>query len=94
MPAARIAELVTELRAELGRRTEGLQASVGVGSSKFIAKLASEAAKPNGQLVVPAGTELEMISPLPVRSVPGVGPATLERLTRLQEAKPESIFLV
>ncbi len=80
---ARIAELVTELRAELGRRTEGLQASVGVGSSKFIAKLASEAAKPNGQLVVPAGTELEMISPLPVRSVPGVGPATLERLTRL-----------
>ncbi len=80
---ARIAELVTELRAELGRRTEGLEASVGVGSSKFIAKLASEAAKPNGQLVVPAGTELEMISPLPVRSVPGVGPATLERLTRL-----------
>lgn len=80
---ARIAGLVTELRAELGRRTEGLEASVGVGSSKFIAKLASEAAKPNGQLVVPAGTELEMISPLPVRSVPGVGPATLERLTRL-----------
>ena len=57
--------------------------SVGIGSSKFIAKLASEAAKPNGQLVVPAGTELEMISPLPVRAVPGVGPATLERLTRL-----------
>lgn len=78
-----LAELVRQLRDELGRRTEGLTASVGVGSSKFIAKLASEAAKPNGQLVVAAGDELEMISPLPVRAVPGVGPATMDRLARL-----------
>lgn len=80
---AGLVDLVTGLRAEVGRRTEGLRASVGVGSSKFIAKLASETAKPDGQLVVPAGAELEMISPLPVRVVPGVGPATVERLSRL-----------
>ncbi|MGB3955163.1 MAG: DNA polymerase IV [Brooklawnia sp.] len=80
---AGLVDLVTGLRAEVGRRTEGLRASVGVGSSKFIAKLASETAKPDGQLVVPAGAELEMISPLPVRVVPGVGPATMDRLTRL-----------
>ena len=76
-------ELVSALRAELTRRTEGLSASVGVGSSKLIAKLASEAAKPNGRLVVASGRELEMITPLPVRAVPGVGPATMERLSRL-----------
>lgn len=81
--AAALEAMVGELRAELVRRSEGLTASVGVGSSKFIAKLASEAAKPNGQLLVPSGTELEMVSRLPVRAVPGVGPATMERLSRL-----------
>ena len=75
--------LVGDLRAELTRRTEGLSASVGVGSSKFIAKLASEAAKPDGWLVVAPGRELEMITPMSVRAVPGVGPATMERLARL-----------
>lgn len=78
-----LSDRVSQLRAELGRRTEGLRASVGVGSSKFIAKLASESAKPNGQLVVPSGAELELIEPLPVRAVPGVGPATMERLAKL-----------
>lgn len=78
-----IEAMVTQLRAELVRRTEGLTASVGVGTSKFIAKLASEAAKPNGQLVVLPGAELAMITPLPTRAVPGIGPATTERLERL-----------
>ncbi|MFB9620419.1 DNA polymerase IV [Brooklawnia cerclae] len=75
--------LVDELRAELTRRTEGLHASVGVGSSKFMAKVASEAAKPDGRLIVLAGQELDVVSPLPVRAVPGVGPATMERLAKL-----------
>lgn len=79
----RVAGVADDLRAELARRTEGLRASVGVGSSKFMAKVASEAAKPNGRLVVPTGDELGVVSPLPVRAVPGVGPATMERLSRL-----------
>jgi len=78
-----LGELVTKVRRELTARTEGLNASVGVGSSKLIAKMASENAKPNGQLVVPAGGELALISPLPVRAVPGIGPATVERLSLL-----------
>lgn len=81
--AVRLEELVSEIRSELTRRTEGLHASVGVGSSKFMAKLASEAAKPDGQLVVPSGGELEIITPLSVRAVPGVGPATMDRLAKL-----------
>lgn len=71
------------LRAELFERTEGLTASVGIGSSKFIAKVASEMAKPDGLVVVPPGSEVEVISPLPARAVPGVGPVTMEKLDRL-----------
>jgi len=80
---AGLEDLAGRVRREVIARTEGLHASVGVGSSKLIAKIASEAAKPNGQLVVPAGGELALISPLPVRAVPGIGPATVERLSLL-----------
>ena len=72
-----------KLRADLFERTEGLTASVGIGSSKFIAKVASEMAKPDGLVVVPPGREVEVISPLPARAVPGVGPVTMEKLDRL-----------
>ncbi|SHJ15976.1 DNA polymerase-4 [Tessaracoccus bendigoensis DSM 12906] len=75
-----LAGRVAWLRAELTRRTEGLTASVGVGSSKFLAKLASEAAKPDGARILAPGDELGFIAPLPVRAIPGVGPATEQRL--------------
>ena len=80
---ASLDELVRRLRTEVTRRTDGLTASVGVGSSKFIAKIASESAKPDGFRIVTPGTELELISPLRVGSVPGIGPATRQRLTKL-----------
>ncbi len=71
---------IEELRAEVTRRTAGLTASVGVGSSMFLAKLASEAAKPDGYRIIRPGEELDFIAPLPVRAVPGVGPVTEQRL--------------
>lgn len=74
---------VAGLRQELTRRTAGLTASVGVGSSKFLAKLASEAAKPNGVRIITSGEEIEFISPLPVRAIPGVGPVTEGKLLAL-----------
>jgi DNA polymerase IV len=78
-----LAALAARLRAELRERTEGLSASVGIASSKFMAKVASELAKPDGVKVVAPGTEVELLAPLPVRTIPGVGPATHEKLIRL-----------
>lgn len=75
--------LVHRLRAELTRQTEGLTASVGLGTSKFMAKVASEMAKPNGVKMVEAGTEVETIAPMPVRAIPGVGPVAEQRLAAL-----------
>ncbi|MGC3994078.1 MAG: DNA polymerase IV [Propionicimonas sp.] len=75
--------LAQDLRARLAEATGGLTASVGLGSSKFIAKVASELAKPNGVRLVAPGTEVETIAVLPARAIPGVGPATMDRLSRL-----------
>ncbi len=76
-------ETAEGLRQRLTSQTGGLTASVGLASSKFVAKLASELAKPNGVHLVAPGTEVALIAPLPVRAIPGVGPVTYERLLRL-----------
>ncbi|MDR2929691.1 MAG: DNA polymerase IV [Propionibacteriaceae bacterium] len=75
--------LAARLRRDVERVTGGLTASVGIATSKFVAKLASEEAKPDGAVVVVAGTEADRIAFLNVRAIPGVGPATAERLARL-----------
>jgi DNA polymerase IV len=61
----------------------GLDASVGVAGTKFLAKIASESAKPDGLLVVPPGGELDFLHPLPVERLWGVGPATYRKLANL-----------
>lgn len=75
--------LAADLRARVVEATGGLTASVGLGSSKFVAKLASELAKPDGIRLISPGTERDVIADLPARAIPGVGPATMERLSRL-----------
>lgn len=80
--AAQVREVAEGLRARIAQRT-GLTASVGAGTSKLIAKVASDAEKPDGCVVVPVGGELAWLDPLPVRALWGVGPATAERLRRI-----------
>jgi DNA polymerase-4 len=62
---------------------EGITCSVGIASSKFIAKLASGRCKPNGILEIPDDRILGFLHPLPVSAMWGVGPRTQEELERL-----------
>lgn len=65
------------------REMLGLPASVGVASVKFIAKLASEAAKPDGIRHIPLAEQRDFLAALPVTAMWGVGPATFAALSRL-----------
>lgn len=61
----------------------GITCSVGVSSTKFVAKLASGFSKPDGMLVVPKSDILEFLHPLPVSALWGVGKKTAERMTAI-----------
>lgn len=58
----------------------GLPITVGIARTKFLAKVASQVAKPDGLLLVPPGRELQFLHPLPVRRLWGVGAKTEEKL--------------
>jgi DNA polymerase IV len=72
-------QIAARLRVAVRERV-GLPVTVGVARTKFLAKVASGVAKPDGLLVVPPEHELEFLHPLPVECVWGVGPATAKRL--------------
>jgi DNA polymerase-4 len=72
-------QIAERLRADVRERV-GLPITVGVASTKFLAKVASAVAKPDGLLVVPHGGELAFLHPLPVERLWGVGPATSRKL--------------
>lgn len=65
------------------REEVGLPISIGIASTKFLSKIASARAKPDGLVVVAAGRELEFLHPLPVEALWGVGRVTSARLHRL-----------
>ncbi|MFD8620580.1 MULTISPECIES: DNA polymerase IV [unclassified Streptomyces] len=64
------------------REVTGLSGSVGLAGSKMLAKIASEQAKPDGLALIVPGTERELLAPMSVRTLPGVGPATGDHLRR------------
>ncbi len=72
-------EIAVRLRAEVRDRV-GLPITVGVARTKFLAKVASGVAKPDGLLVVPPEGELAFLHPLPVERLWGVGPVTADKL--------------
>jgi DNA polymerase-4 len=70
----------TTLKERIAEATGGVTGSVGIGTSKLMAKIGSDLDKPNGLVVVRPGEELDVLHPLPVTRLGGVGPATAERL--------------
>ena len=73
------ADIALRLRREVRERV-GLPITVGVARTKFLAKVASGVAKPDGLLVVPPDGELGFLHPLPVERLWGVGPVTSAKL--------------
>ena len=80
--SGRPTEIATRLRAEVRERV-GLPITVGIARTKFLAKVASGVAKPNGLLVVPPEGELAFLHPLPVERLWGVGHVTAAKLHQL-----------
>ncbi len=88
--AARLLGRPAEIAATIRRRVldeERLTCSVGVAPTKFMAKLASTRAKPDGLVVVPADRVLDYLHPLPVEALWGVGERSAETLRRLGLAR-------
>ncbi len=80
MPLA--SEIAREIRARILERT-GLTASAGISYNKFLAKLASDHRKPNGQTVIPPEKGPAFVETLPVAKFHGIGPKTAEKMNRL-----------
>jgi DNA polymerase-4 len=75
---------------DMGRRLKqaihdetGLRCTVALATSKTVAKIAADAAKPDGLVVVPPGTEAAYLAARPLRALPGIGPKTGARLHEL-----------
>jgi len=92
-------EIAAQLRHDVRDRV-GLPITVGVARTKFLAKVASAVAKPDGLLVVPPDDELAFLHPLPVERLWGVGPVTARKLrdrgittVRQVAMLPESILV-
>jgi len=72
-------DIASRLRARIADEV-GLNITVGVARTKFLAKVASGVAKPDGLLVVDPALEVEFLHPLPVERLWGVGKVTAEKL--------------
>ncbi|UWM74999.1 DNA polymerase IV [Rhizobium sp. WSM4643] len=75
-------EIAQEIRAKIKAAT-GLNASAGISYNKFLAKMASDLNKPNGQAVITPKNGPAFVEGLPVKKFHGVGPATAEKMHRL-----------
>ncbi|HTI61479.1 DNA polymerase IV [Mucilaginibacter sp.] len=71
-------QLAAQVRQRIIKETK-LPISFGLGSGRTIAKMATNRAKPNGQLFVPHGSEMAFLAPLPISAMPGLGESTCKK---------------
>jgi DNA polymerase-4 len=64
-------------------RTTGLTCTIAVATGKTVAKIAADAHKPDGLAVIAPGSEASFLAPLPIRSLPGIGPKSAEVIERI-----------
>lgn len=91
--------LAREIRDRVPAETR-MPASVGLATSKLLAKVASDHQKPRGCIIVPPGQEAAFLAPLPVRAIWGIGPRTAEKLAalhittcgQLAQADPQQMY--
>ncbi|RYF81562.1 MAG: DNA polymerase IV, partial [Chitinophagaceae bacterium] len=72
-------QIASNLRQKIMKDT-GLPISFGMASSKTVAKMATNAAKPNGQLLIPHGDEMKFLAPMSIRKIPMLGEKTCQKL--------------
>ncbi|MCI1437250.1 MAG: DNA polymerase IV [Acetobacter indonesiensis] len=82
LPRPSATAIAQEIRAAIKEET-GLTASAGISYNKFLAKLASDYRKPDGQFVIPPGAGEAFVAELPVGTFHGIGPATAARMNAL-----------
>ncbi|MEJ7629575.1 MAG: DNA polymerase IV [Nocardioidaceae bacterium] len=78
-----LVDIARQVKATVQDATGGLTASVGIATSKLVAKIASELEKPDGSVVIPPGSERDLLRPMQVTVIPGIGPATAARLRQV-----------
>ena len=79
----RAREIAAEIKKEIKTR-ERLTASVGIGPNKLIAKIASDAQKPDGLMVVREEDAEKFLEPMSIRTIPGIGPKSEQRFAALE----------
>jgi DNA polymerase IV len=79
-----------ELRRKVTKET-GLPISNGMAANKLVSKVATDEAKPNGQLVIPFGNEKRFLAPLPIEKLPMAGPKTTELLRQMGVVKIKTL---
>jgi len=72
-------QLATQVRQRIIKETK-LPISFGLASGRTVAKMATNRAKPNGQLFVPHGSEMDFLAPLPISAIPGMGESTCKKI--------------
>lgn len=85
-------EVALKIQKEIFEKTQ-LTVSIGLASSSYLAKLASEVNKPNGFYAIPEGKEIDFMLSLPLKKVWGIGKKTLERLNRNGFFTTKDIYL-